>query len=104
MSRVSEIIDKAGVREFVDAYAPCAGAYASKKQGEEVVDHPKHYAGKNGIEAIDVIDAFNLNFNLGSAVKYILRLGKKDDEVTELEKAVWYLQREIQNIKSRRGI
>ena len=72
-----------------------------KKQGKEVVDHPKHYAGRNGFEAIDVIDAFNLNFNLGSAIKYILRLGKKDDEVTELEKAIWYLQHELQNIKLR---
>lgn len=74
-----------------------------KKQGEEVVDHPKHYAGRNGLEAIDVIDAFNLNFNLGSAIKYILRLGKKDDEVTELEKAIWYLKRELQNIKLNYG-
>lgn len=66
-----------------------------KSQGESVVDHPLRYQSKNGIEAIDVIDSFGLNFNLGSAVKYILRLGKKDDEITELEKAKWYIQHEI---------
>ena len=44
------------------------------------------------IEAIDVIDAWNLNFNLGSCVKYELRLGEKDDEITEIDKAIQYLQ------------
>ena len=43
------------------------------------------------IEAIDVIDAWNLNFNLGSCVKYELRLGEKDDEITEIDKAIQYL-------------
>ena len=64
--------------------------------GNEVVDHPSHYAGKNGIEAIDVIDAYDLNFNMGSALKYILRCGKKDDEIIELEKAIWYLKHEVE--------
>lgn len=64
--------------------------------GNEVVDRPSHYAGKNGIEAIDVIDAYDLNFNMGSALKYILRCGKKDDEIIELEKAIWYLKHEVE--------
>jgi hypothetical protein len=42
----------------------------------EKVDHPDHYQSER-IEAIDVIEAFRLNFSLGSAVKYILRAGKK---------------------------
>lgn len=68
------------------------------KQVVETVEHPLHYQG-NGIEAIDVIEAFGLGFNLGNVVKYVLRCGKKDDEITELEKAVWYLNREIENRK-----
>jgi len=32
-------------------------------------------------------------------VKYISRAGKKDDVIQELEKALWYLQREIKNLK-----
>ena len=58
------------------------------------VDHPEHYQA-NGIEAIDVIEGFNLNFNLGNAIKYILRSDKKGNKKQDLEKAQWYLNREI---------
>lgn len=58
------------------------------------VNHPEHYK-KNGMECIDVIEAFQLGFNLGNATKYILRAGHKDDRVEDLKKAIWYLQREI---------
>ena len=61
----------------------------------EAVDHPSHYQSKSGLEAIDVIEAFNLDFHLGNAVKYILRAGKKDNELQDLEKAMWYLARHI---------
>jgi len=56
--------------------------------------NPAHYKA-NGIEAIDVIEAFGLGFNLGNAIKYILRAGRKSDTATDLAKASWYLQREI---------
>lgn len=59
------------------------------------VNHPSHYQGKK-FEVIDIIDDFNLNFNLGNAIKYILRSGKKEDKKKDLEKAIWYLQREIE--------
>lgn len=68
------------------------------------VQHPYHYGGKeNTYEAIKVIEAWKLNFCLGNAVKYISRAGKKDatKTVEDLEKAVWYLEREIQNIKNK---
>ena len=58
-----------------------------------MVDHPAHY-NRGSIEAIDVIEDWRLNFSLGSALKYICRLGAKDDEIQELEKAIWYLNRE----------
>ncbi len=60
----------------------------------EKIDHPAHYQGKS-IEAIDVIELFGLNFNLGNSVKYILRAGKKDNLKQDLEKAIWYLNREL---------
>lgn len=62
----------------------------------EAINHPPHYAdGK--IEVIDFIEDKNLNFNLGNVVKYVARAGKKDKskELEDLEKALWYLQREI---------
>jgi hypothetical protein len=70
----------------------------------EAVNNPAHYGGAdNPYEAIKVIDAWDLNFNLGNTVKYIARCGKKDDEIQELEKAAWYLNNEIKKRKSRNG-
>lgn len=63
------------------------------------VNHPAHYQS-NGMEAIDVIEAFGLTFNLGNVIKYILRAGKKDDAKQDLSKALWYLKREIDGKKS----
>jgi hypothetical protein len=60
------------------------------------VDHPPHYQGKS-METIEVIESFDLNFCLGNAIKYILRAGKKGDKEEDLRKAIWYLEREIQN-------
>lgn len=62
------------------------------------VDHPTHYRKDSGFEAIDVIEAWDLGFNLGNAVKYISRTGLKDPkkEIEDLEKARWYIDREIQ--------
>lgn len=63
---------------------------------KEKIDHPPHYKG-NGLECIQVIEAFNLHFNLGNAVKYILRSGKKGSKEEDLRKAIWYLQRELES-------
>lgn len=62
------------------------------------VDHPKHYRGDTGLEAIDVIEAWDLNFNLGNVVKYVCRAGLKDksDREEDIQKALWYLTRELQ--------
>lgn len=60
----------------------------------EAVNHPPHYQA-NGIEVIDIIENFELNFNLGNTVKYVLRAGKKGNKKEDLEKAVWYLKREL---------
>lgn len=65
-----------------------------KRSSPEAVDHPSHYQSDK-FEVIDIIEAFNLGFNLGNAVKYILRAGKKDNFTQDLEKAMWYLNREI---------
>ncbi|WOH94954.1 DUF3310 domain-containing protein [Corynebacterium urealyticum] len=60
------------------------------------VNHPDHYQTPNGLEAIDVIEAFfHDNFHLGNVFKYLARAGKKGDYVEDLQKAAWYLQREI---------
>jgi hypothetical protein len=63
-----------------------------------MVDHPPHYK-QGGIETIDVIEAWNLGFCLGNAVKYISRAGKKGDALEDLRKARWYVDREIANLE-----
>lgn len=58
------------------------------------VDSPSHYQGKT-LEVIDVIEEFELNYNLGNVLKYILRAGKKGSKDIDLMKALWYLKREL---------
>ena len=65
----------------------------------EQVNHPAHYGGDTVYECIKVIEAWQLDFHLGSALKYICRAGKKDAAVTDLEKAVWYIRRRIDWLK-----
>ena len=64
----------------------------------EQVNHPDHYNQVPGIECIDVVEYFD--FNRGNAIKYIWRAGlKSKDAITDLRKAIWYLEREIERIK-----
>jgi hypothetical protein len=67
------------------------------KRDSSPVDHPSHYRKDTGFEAIDVIEAWGLNFNLGNVLKYICRNGIKDPDkyIEDLEKSQWFLQREI---------
>jgi hypothetical protein len=58
------------------------------------VNHPAHYK-VGGIETIDFIEAKRLNYNTGNAVKYITRADHKGNRKQDLEKAIWYLQREL---------
>ena len=68
---------------------------------KEQVNHPSHYGGSdNPYETIKVVEAWELDFHLGNVVKYISRAGKKDDELQELKKARWYLDRKIQNLEN----
>ena len=67
-------------------------------EGEDPTN-PSHYRCYRGFEVIDITE--QLNFNRGNAVKYILRAGlkKADEEILDLRKAIWYLEREIQRVK-----
>ena len=58
------------------------------------VNHPAHYK-YGGIETIDFIEAKELNYNMGNAVKYITRADHKGNRKQDLEKAIWYLKREL---------
>jgi hypothetical protein len=64
--------------------------------------NPQHYKS-GGLEVIDIIEAFGLDFHRGNAVKYLLRAGKKTGEAekTELEKARWYIERAIKALEKK---
>lgn len=73
----------------------------NEESEEETVNHPNHYGGDTVYEAIKVIEAWELGFCLGNTVKYISRAGKKDKtkEIEDIRKALWYLQRHLDNLE-----
>ncbi len=73
---------------------------ANKPKPKDPVNNPAHYTDGR-IEVIDFIEDKQLGFHLGNTVKYIARAGKKDPSKTiqDLEKARWYLDRHISNLK-----
>jgi hypothetical protein len=82
-------VDSRLVEEFVKSF-----------EGDGV-NHPSHYADgwSNGAEVIDITE--HLNFNRGNAVKYLSRAGKKggsEKELEDLQKALWYITREVQRL------
>lgn len=77
----------------------------SKENRKEWINHPQHYGGDTTYEVIKVLEAWGLDFdfNLGNAVKYIARAGKKFNSKTieDLKKAAWYLNRRIERLEQR---
>jgi predicted ArsR family transcriptional regulator len=72
-------------------------ATSNKSIKADNVNHPPHYKA-GGIETIDFIEAKSLNYNLGNVVKYVTRADHKGNKLEDLQKAQWYLNREIKNL------
>ena len=70
---------------------------STKKEVVDKVNHPPHYK-VGGIETIDFIEAKSLNYNLGNVVKYLTRADHKGNKLEDLQKAQWYLARELKNL------
>lgn len=71
---------------------------------KEMINHPEHYGGDTAYECIKVLKAWNtkeefIAFCKNNAIKYLCRLGKKDDELQELKKALWYLQEAVKYLE-----
>ena len=77
---------------------PKRGIPSKKNQRTDTVNHPPHYK-VGGIETIDFIEAKSLNYNLGNVVKYITRADHKGNKLEDLQKAQWYLNREVSKLK-----
>jgi hypothetical protein len=107
---LDHISDETRAHEAVPDYiktvlAEGAKAFLGKSQADYPTDKnpavhsPAHYT-RGGIETIDFIEAKGLNFHLGNTVKYVSRAGYKQDALLQdLEKALWYLTREIDRLK-----
>lgn len=82
--------------------APFSRTTGHQKLMNDPVNHPNHYTGfSNGTEVIDITE--NLSFNIGNAVKYCARAGRVDgrikgDQLEDLKKAHWYIDREINRL------
>lgn len=61
--------------------------------------NPQHYQGfSNGAQPVDIAE--HLSFNLGNALKYLSRAGRKGDAVEDLSKARWYIDRELNRLEN----
>ena len=78
-------------------------------QKEDKVNHPSHYNWLKKLAGVEVIDITrHLDFDLGNAVKYILRAGRKTEEgydnktktIEDLKKAVWYINDKIKTLEN----
>lgn len=70
------------------------------RKTDDRVNHPRHYtAHPSGVECIAITE--HMNFCVGNAVKYLWRAGLKGDAIEDLEKARWYIDREIARVKKK---
>jgi Protein of unknwon function (DUF3310) len=71
------------------------GTSLSQEALRKLVNHPSYYGGDSRYEVIKVLEAHKLNYNIGNAVAYLLRHENKGEPLRDLEKALWFIQREI---------
>ena len=63
--------------------------------------NPSHYKA-GGLEVIQIIEAFQLDYHRASALKYLLRAGRKGDEVEDMKKCAWFVDRRIQVLEGKK--
>ena len=86
-------------RESINDKVVSAEVARQELKGVDNVNHPQHYTSDpSGIECIEITR--HRNFNIGNAIKYLWRNGLKDSDsqIQDLEKAIWYIQDEINRL------
>lgn len=68
-----------------------------EEEHRQAAPHSQHYQAVKP-EPIEVIEGWKLNFNLGQVIKYIGRHQHKGSAKADLQKALWYLEREVNNV------
>jgi hypothetical protein len=93
--------DKESIDSFWWDKTPEGGDYWLNLRQAIFIDNdvPPHYENGTDKDVIDFCYDYSLNFCKGSAVKYIARAGKKDNEIDDLKKAIAFLQREIKKLE-----
>jgi hypothetical protein len=82
--------------DVLERYEQSVGTY----EDNDPVNHPLHYTDHpSGIECIQITE--HMGFNLGNALKYIWRCDLKKDAIEDLEKAKWYIERELTKRRSK---
>jgi len=72
--------------------------FGTEATAVDYVNHPPHYTSHpSGVECIQITE--HMNFCVGNAMKYLWRAGLKDNAVEDLEKAEFYIKRELKRIK-----
>lgn len=95
-NQLSEFMDNIQLHNYDDDYFDLDWACNERKENNST---PSHYQGS--IQPINLINAQNLNFNLGNVVKYVCRAGKKQGEsnLKDLKKAKDYINYEIKRLE-----
>lgn len=73
----------------------------TKKKEDSTVSTPSHYNNGKGYDVIDFCNDYSLNFNRGSAIKYLARAGKKENEIADLKKSIDFIKREIKYLENK---
>lgn len=69
------------------------------EQSYDSVSNPAHYTEGREYEPRRVIEDWGLGFNLGNAIKYISRAGRKGNAIEDLNKAIQYIRFEIERLE-----
>ena len=86
-----------GINKEEEELPPTENGVTDALKDHDAVNSPHHYTrSPSGIETIDITE--HLNFCMGNAIKYIMRSDYKGEKKQDLEKASWYLQRELDRI------
>lgn len=95
------LIEVEGIKSTLDVEIPSeSGTVYLRPDGPDAVNHPPHYTDHpSGVECITITQ--HMNFCLGNAIKYVWRAGlKSENPEQDLQKAVWYINREIARLKA----
>jgi len=99
----SEVMQTASImtpRELAEKVAQGRAKERKVKPKADMVNHPPHYTSHpSGVECIQITE--HMGFNLGNALKYIWRADLKGSAVEDLEKAIFYINRELEKRKSK---